>query len=79
MAVEIDEAIRVAVVFSRGEVRPVWFDWNGRQIRIREVAFNWQTREGRSVLLHFSVTDGRGLYEICYNREGMEWRLVNAE
>lgn len=79
MAVEIDETIRVAVVFNRGEVHPVWFDWNGRQVRIREVAFSWQTREGRSVILHFSVTDGRGLYEILYNRDTLEWRLGKAE
>lgn len=79
MTAEIDETIRVAAVFSRGGVRPVWFDWKGRQVRIREVAFSWQTREGRSVILHFSVTDGQGLYEICYNREGMAWTIANAE
>ena len=79
MSVEINEAIRAAVIFSHGEVRPVWFDWNGRQVRIREVAFSWQTREGRSVIIHFSVTDGRGLYELIYNRDTLEWRIANAE
>lgn len=79
MAVEINETIRAAVIFSRGEVRPVWFDWNGRQVRIMNVAFSWQTREGRSVILHFSVTDGRALYELIYNRDTMEWKLKNAE
>ncbi len=79
MVVEIDESIRVAVVFNRGEVRPVWFDWNGRQVRIREIAFTWETREGRSAVLHFSVTDGRGLYEIRYNRQTLEWRIANAD
>lgn len=75
----IDEAVRVAAVFTSGKVHPVWFDWHGRQVRIREVAFSWHTREGSSVLLHFSVTDGKGLYEICFDRETMGWRLVSAE
>jgi len=79
MSVEIDEPVRVAVVFGLREVHPVWFDWNGRQVRIREVAFTWQTREGSAVLLHFSVTDGQGLYEILFNRDTMEWRLRSAE
>ncbi len=79
MTVEIDETIRVAVVFNRGEVHPVWFDWNGRQVRIREVAFSWQTREGAATVLHFSVTDGRGLYEICYHTKLLHWRLLSAE
>lgn len=79
MTVEIDEAIRVAVVFNRGDIRPVWFDWNGRQVRIREVAFSWQTREGTAAILHFSVTDGQGLYEIRYHRETMDWRIAHAE
>ncbi len=79
MAVEINEPIKVAAVFSRGEIRPVWFGWNGRQIRIRETTFTWKTWEGSAAILHFSVTDGQGLYEICYNKETMGWRLSSAE
>jgi hypothetical protein len=79
MAPEIDESIKVAAVFSRGEVRPVWFAWKGRQIRVSETTFTWKTREGSAVILHFSVTDGQGLYEICYNAESFGWRLMNAE
>jgi hypothetical protein len=79
MALEINESIKVAAVFSRGEVRPVWFDWKGRQIRVSETTFTWKTREGSAVILHFSVSDGQGLYEICYNAESLGWRLMNAE
>ncbi len=79
MPVEINEPIKVAVVFSRGEIRPVWFAWNGRQIRIRETTYTWKTWEGSAKVLHFSVTDGQGLYEICYNAETMGWRLRIAD
>jgi hypothetical protein len=79
MPVEINEPIKVGAVFSLGEVMPVWFAWKGRQIRIRETAFIWKTFEGSARILHFSVTDGQGLYELCYNVESLGWRLMHSE
>jgi len=79
MTVEWDEAIEVGAVFSRHGIKPVWFARNNRQVRVRETTFSWKTREGRATVIHFSVTDGQGLYEICYNAEMMEWRLLNSE
>jgi len=79
MLVEIDDPIVVGAVFSRGGLKPVWFTWNGREIRIREIAFTWKTRAGSAPLLHFSVTDGQGLYEIVYNAEKLNWRINGAE
>lgn len=79
MAIEIDEPIKVGVVFSRGEVRPLWFSWKGRQVKIKETAFSWKSREGSAAILHFSVSDGQGLYEVCYNMENLGWKIRNAE
>jgi hypothetical protein len=79
MSLELDDPIVVGAVFSHGKVKPVWFTWNGREIRIREVAFSWKTREGNANLLHFSVADGRALYEIVYNLETTGWRILNSE
>lgn len=79
MPTEIDEPVKVAAVFSRGEIRPVWFAWKGRQVRVRETTFVWKTWEGSAAVLHFSVTDGQGLYELRYNKENMGWRLSSAE
>jgi hypothetical protein len=79
MAIEIDEPIKVGAVFSGGAVRPVWFSWNGRQVRVKETAFTWKSREGSAVILHFSVSDGRGLYEVCYNMESLGWRITKSE
>ena len=78
MVTSINEPIRVAAVFSGGTIRPVWFDLRGRQVWIREVAFSWRTSEGRVGLLHFSVTDGQGLYEIRFNTECLKWDLANT-
>jgi hypothetical protein len=79
MSTEVNEPIRVAAIFARGEVRPVWFDRKGRQVRVRETAFSWTTREGNTGILHFSVTDGQNLYEICFNTGTMDWKLNYSE
>ncbi len=78
MMVEINEPITVGAIFSRGSIKPVWFVWNGRQIRIQEITFTWKTRAGSAGILHFSVADGKGLYEICYNAESMGWVLSTS-
>lgn len=79
MPVEIDEPIVVGAIFSQGRVKPVWFTWNKREIRIREIAFMWKMREGNATILHYSVSDGRGLYEIVYNTETFKWRINSTE
>jgi len=79
MSVDINEPINVGAVFSGGRIRPIWFVWKGRQVRIHTIAFTWRTRAGSAGILHFSVSDGQGLYEICYNAESFNWRLAKAE
>ncbi|MGE5172904.1 MAG: hypothetical protein ACM3MD_03650 [Betaproteobacteria bacterium] len=76
MATDINESISVAVIFSRGMVKPVWFSWHGRRIRIQEISFTWKTREGSAPIFHFSVSDGQGLYELRYNTVNFLWRLA---
>jgi hypothetical protein len=78
MAVEINEPITVGAIFFRGTVKPVWFDRQGRQVRVREIAFTWKTREGNASILHFSVSDGQGLYELCFNQASLGWRLQRS-
>jgi len=79
MAVDMNEPVRVAAVFTRGEVCPVWFDRKGMQVRVRETAFSWTTREGSSTVLHFSVTDGHNLYELRFNTGTLSWQLTYSE
>lgn len=79
MQVELDEPISVGAVFSQGGIRPVWFARGRRQVRINEIALTWKTREGNTCILHFSVTDGNGVYEIRYNTETLLWRVIYAD
>jgi hypothetical protein len=80
MAESFHESIRVGVVFGGSpRVRPVWFIWNGRTVRVQAVTYTWQTREGRALVRHFAVTDGATAYELRYEPEQMGWRLISSE
>lgn len=79
MSIAVDEPVKVGAVFNRGTIRPVWFDWNGRLVRIKETTFVWTTFEGSSTIHHFSVTDGKGLFELCYQGDSLHWRLARTE
>ena len=84
MITEIDEPIKVGVVFGADsiggkKIKPVWFVWKERQYRIKEVTYTWTNKDGRASVHSFSVTDGQNLYEISYNTETRVWRLVAVE
>lgn len=78
MAENINEDIKVIAVFDRG-IKPVKFRWRGRLYGIREVTHTWATRHGSASILHFSVTDGAGLYELAYNQATLRWSIEATE
>ena len=80
MPTRIDEKVVVGAVFGDGRaLRPAWFKWGARRIDVRELTYAWTRREGRALLRHFTVTDGSTLYELLYNAETSEWRLLQCE
>lgn len=78
MAESIMEDIKVIAVFDRG-LRPVKFRWRGRLFSIKEVTHTWATRDGSAGVIHFSVSDGAGLYELAYNQSTLRWSIEAAE
>ncbi len=76
----IGDAVSVVALFEPPHVfRPVRFRWNGRTCLVREVTYRWTSREGRTVLHHFSVTDGGTLYQLTFNAETLQWSLDAVE
>ena len=78
---QVAQTIRVGAVFGgKKKIRPVWFVWEGREYRIKEITYIWSSREGESLLYHFSVTDGAdNLYELCYRTDSATWHLLALE
>lgn len=75
----VDE-IRVGVIHGPGsQIKPVWFDLNRRQHKIKQVTNSWSERRGNTPLIYFHVTDGGALYELVYNPLEVSWRLEQIE
>ena len=72
----------ISVVASFGlpyKIRPVRFTWSGKLRDIQDITYTWTTKEGRSSIYHFSVTDGNALYELSFNVTSLLWTLENLE
>lgn len=70
--------MRIAVVFQPGtKAKPVWFEMNNRQHRIKETTYFWKDRVGDTPLLHFAVVtvEEEALYELIFNPIDQSWTL----
>lgn len=75
----IEEPIEVLASFSATQVIPRRFRWHGRTYTVERVTFVHTTRDGRSKLFHFSVTDGINYFKLCLNAETLTWRLSELD
>ena len=74
------ETINVIASFGPSyRVRPVRFRWSGRLFDVKEVTYSWKSREGQKVIYHFSVTDGKTLYELTFDTHSLLWKVENLE
>jgi hypothetical protein len=69
--VETGQAFTVGAVFGvKKKIKPVWFIWQAREYRIKDITYIWNRREGISLLYLFSVTDtADNLYELSYQTD----------
>ncbi|MBI5056081.1 MAG: hypothetical protein HZB61_05655 [Nitrospirae bacterium] len=80
MSMQISEHISVIVSFGpRYRIRPVKFKWSGKTFEVKEITYMWKTTEGQNLVHHFSVTDGRTLYELAFDATSLIWRLEGVE
>lgn len=76
----VGETISVFASFGLPyKLKPVRFKWTGRLFEVKEITYLWKTKEGCSEIYHFSVSDGKSLYEITFNTASLIWRLENLE
>ena len=76
----IGEQISVMVSFGpRYRIKPVKFRWSGKTFEVKEITYVWKTNEGQSLIHHFSVTDGKTLYQLAFDAASLIWRLEGVE
>lgn len=74
MAEVIDEQVSVNLLSSQ----PTSMLWRGRQYIITKVGLHHTTREGRTMLHIFSVTDGTTAFKLELNTETLGWKLLEV-
>jgi len=76
----IGEKISVVASFDLPyKLKPTSFRWSGRLFQIQEITYSWKTKEGSTDIYHFSVSDGKSLYELTFNAVSLVWTLENLE
>lgn len=73
-----DEPVSVIVAFADGRVKPWKFRWNDRIYGVKRVNMIHGSREGRSKIFYFSVSDDDHAWKLRFDTETLEWRLVEA-
>ena len=73
MAEVIDE--QVSVNFMKV---PTSLYWRGRRYMVTKVGLHHITREGRTMLHIFSVTDGTTAFKLELNTETLGWKLLEV-
>ncbi len=78
MAETIDEQISVNLLFNhlKQSVTPTSLYWRGRRYTITKVGLHHITREGRTLLHIFSVTDGVNFFKLQLDTETLSWKLL---
>jgi hypothetical protein len=80
MPMDIGETISVVASFGIPyRIKPVRFRWNGKLFEVKEVTYAWETKEGQTKIHHFSISDGKTLYELSFNTMSLLWRLEKVE
>ena len=72
---EINDTIDVGAVFTKKSIKPKWFVWQKRKYLIAETAYIWDEDVGSARIIHFSVTDGKTLFDISLNKKTLVWTL----
>ena len=77
---EIGETISVIAAFGLPyKIKPLRFRWSGKSFEIRDITYAWQTKEGQTKMYHFSVSDGKTLYELSFDTASLLWRMEKLE
>ena len=77
---DIGETINVIASLGMPyKIKPLKFKWSGRLFEIKEITYLWKSREGSAEIYHFSVSDGKGLYELTFDTVSLIWRLERLE
>lgn len=77
----INESVSVNLLSNgiRQSASPTSLFWHGRRYQITKVGLHHTTREGRTLIHIFSVTDGVNFFKLQLDTETLLWKLLEIE
>jgi hypothetical protein len=70
------EKVIVGAIFGSGaRIRPAWFLFGGRKVKVEKTNYMWTERRGRDILHHFSVSSDGDIFHLVYSSEDLSWHL----
>lgn len=76
---EINEKVKVAIIFGDKGAIPVWFEWKGKKNKIEKISYVWKEKNGQMLLIHYSVLSNNVLYHLVWDKEKMIWFINGVE
>jgi len=62
---------------EEGQVTPITFRWQGREVRISDVGRRWVEPRGPHQLRHYLVmTPGQDTFELCIVTGTLQWKIT---
>jgi hypothetical protein len=77
--VELSDPINVWTFFKGNTITPHIFFWNNRKIKIDQVNLVHTSKQGSSLLYHFSVSSAGNFYRLTFNLSKLKWYLEAVE
>jgi len=71
----VNDPISVLASFRGSVVKPLAFQWGGRDWNVRRVNMVHESRDGRAKLVYFSVSDDANYFKLRFNSETLAWTL----
>lgn len=77
----INEQVSVNLLSNhlKRSTAPTSLYWRGRRYTITKVGLHHTTREGRTLVHIFSVTDGAAFFNLRLDTDTLQWKLIELE
>lgn len=74
---EVQEEVSVSLVFDETSKQsmPKFLEWRGRVYKITQLGLHHISRLGRTLIHHFSVSDGNTFFRLSFNTDNLHWKL----
>lgn len=76
---ELSEPINVWTYFQGSSIKPLYFSWKGRQIKVEKINLVHTTLNGSSNVYHFSISSGGNFYKLAFDLKSLKWWLEAVE